>query len=116
MGRTKEEPEKTYPVRVTLNALSSINHIINYIAFFMHEPISAIRVGDDIYRTIDRIEKNPYAFRECEEIPTKSKIYRKAVCLSWLIIYRISPIEVAILDIIHSSRTPRRIKYLRKVK
>lgn len=81
----------------------------------MHEPLNAIRVGDEIFMTIDRIKKNPFAFRECEEIPTKNKIYRKAVCMSWLIIYRITPGEVVILDISHDSRKPQRIISLRKI-
>jgi len=82
----------------------------------MQEPLNAIHVGEQIYRTIDRIGKNPFAFRECEEIPTPNKIYRKAVCLSWMIIYRINTDEVVILDIIHGSRHSNRIRRIVKIK
>jgi plasmid stabilization system protein ParE len=116
MGRTKEEAPKTYSLRVTENALQNLNNITGYIAYIRHEPLNAIRVGDEILNTFDRIEKNPSAFRECEEIPTANKIYRKAICLSWLIIYKIKPSEIVILGIIHSHRSQSRIKRLRKVK
>ena len=116
MGRTKEEAPKTYSLRVTEHALQNIDNITGYIAYIWHEPLNAIHVGDEIVKTIDRIEQNPFAFRECEEIPTKNKIYRKAVCLSWLIIYKIKPVEMVILGIIYGSRKSSRIKALKKIK
>ena len=116
MGSTKEKAPKTYSIRVTENALQNIDDITGYIAYIKHQPLNAIRVGDRIFETIDRIEQNPLAFRECEEIPTKTKIYRKAVCMSWLIIYKIKDSEVVILGIIHGSRRVSKIRSLRKVK
>ena len=116
MGYTKREAPKTYSLRVSDNALQDIDDITGYIAYIKHEPQSAIRVGDEIFATIDRIENNPLAFRECEEIPTKSKMYRKAVCMSWLVIYRIKAGEIVILGIIYAGRSPSKIKALRKVK
>jgi plasmid stabilization system protein ParE len=103
MGNTKEKAPKTYSLRVTENALQNIDDITGYIAFIKHQPLNAIRVGDKIFETIDRIEQNPLAFRECEEIPTKTKIYRKAVCMSWNIIYKIKASEIVVLGIIHGS-------------
>ena len=116
MDRTEKETPKAYSLRITEHALQDIDNITGYIAYIRHEPLNAIRAGDEIFKTIDRIEKNPFAFRECEEIPTKIKIYRKAICLSWLIIYKIKPAEIVILGIIHGHRRPSRIKVLRKIK
>jgi plasmid stabilization system protein ParE len=116
MGRTKEEAPKTYSVRVTEHTLQNLDNITGYIAYIRHEPLNAIKAGDEILKTIYRIEKNPFAFRECEEIPTINKIYRKAVCLSWLIIFKIKPTEIVILGIINGHRRASRIKSLRKVK
>lgn len=116
MGRTKEEVTKTYSIRVTEHALQNLDNITGYIAYIRHEPLNAIKVGDEILKTIDHIEKNPIAFRECEEIPTINKIYRKAVCLSWLIIYKTKTTEIVILGIIHRHRRPSMIKSLRKMK
>ena len=116
MGQTKEETGKSYSIRITRQAFRSFDQIIGYIAIFMQEPLNAISVGEQIYKTIDRIGKNPFAFRECEEIPTPNKIHRKALCLSWLIIYRVNPDEVVILDIIHGSRQSNHIKRMKKIK
>jgi plasmid stabilization system protein ParE len=79
-----------------------------------HQPLNAVLVGDKIFNTIFRIGKNPFAFRECPEIPTKNKIYRQAVCLSWLVIYKIDSLEIRILGIIHSGRKKSRIRNLKK--
>ena len=116
MGSTKEKTPKTYSLRVTENALQNIDDITGYIAYIKHQPLNAIRVGDKIFGTIDRIEQNPLAFRECEEIPTKIKIYRKAVCMSWNIIYKIKTSEIVVLGIIHGSRRASKIRKLKKVK
>ena len=89
MAVPKEKAPSAYKVRITENAHQDIDYITGYIAFINHQPLNAIRVGDVIFDTIDRIRQNPYVYRECEEIPTRNKIYRKAVCLSWLIIYKI---------------------------
>jgi plasmid stabilization system protein ParE len=116
MGNAEEKAPKTYTLRVTENALQNIDDITGYIAFIKHQPLNAIRVGDKIFETIDRIEKNPLTFRECEEIPTKTKIYRKAVCMSWNIIYKIKHPEIIILGIIHSSRRASKVRSLKKVR
>lgn len=116
MGSTKEQAPKTYSLRVTEGALQNIDDITGYIAYIRHQPLNAIRIGDKIFGIIDRIEKNPLAFRECEEIPTKTKIYRKAVCMSWNIIFKIIASEIVILGIIHGSRRAGRVRALRKVK
>ena len=101
MGRSKEEAPKTYSLRITEHASRNIDYITGFIAYIRHEPLNAIRIGDEIYRTIDRIKKNPLVFRECEEIPTRNKIYRKAVCLSRMIIYKIESPNILIPGIIH---------------
>ena len=116
MGSTKEKAPKAYSLRVTGNALQNIDDITGYIAYIKHQPLNAIRVGDKIFEAIDRIEQNPLGFRECEEIPTKTKIYRKAVCMSWNIIYKIKASEIVVLGIIHGSRRASKIRKLKKVK
>ena len=116
MGSTKEKTPNIYSIRISDCAQQDFDEIIDYIAYIKHQPLNAIHVGDKIFETIDHIEKNPLTFRECEEIPTKNKIYRKAVCMSWLIIYKIRITEIVILGIIHGSRRTSRIRSLRKVK
>ncbi len=116
MDNTKEKASKNYSLRITENALQNIDDITGYIAYIKHQPLNAIRVGDKIFETISRIERNPLAFRECEVIPTKTKIYRKAVCMSWNIIYKVKASEVVVLGIIHGSRRPSKVKRFKNVK
>ena len=116
MGRQKKTAPKSYQIRVSVNALQNIDEITGYIAFINQQPLNAIKVGDAIFEVIDRIAANPFAFRECEELPTQTRMYRRAVCYSWRIIYRIKADEIVVLGIIHHSRRPSRVKALRKIK
>jgi plasmid stabilization system protein ParE len=116
MGGKEEETTKPYSVRITDSALQNIDSITGYIAYINHQPLNAIRVGDAIFETIARIGQYPFAFRECEEMPTKNKIYRKAVCLSWLIIYRIKGNEVIIIGVLYASRRASKVRALRRIK
>lgn len=81
----KEKTSGHYSLRISVNTLQNIREITGFIAFVKHQPMNAIKVGDKIFEAIERIQLNPFSFRECEEIQTKTKIYRKAVCMSWLI-------------------------------
>ena len=116
MGNAKKENPDVYSLTISKQAIQNIDQITDYIAYIKHEPINAIHVGQEIFKTIERIEKNPLAFRECSEIPTKNKIYRKAVCLSWLIIYKVRLYEITILGIIHQHQRPSHIKSIQRVK
>lgn len=116
MGQKKKITAETYKVTVSLNALHHIDEITGYIAFIEQQPANSVKVGDALWDTIDRIAQNPFAFRECEEMITQNKIYRRATCYSWSVIYRVSGKEILILGIIHHSRKPARIRRLRKIK
>ncbi|MEI8279018.1 MAG: type II toxin-antitoxin system RelE/ParE family toxin [Bacteroidota bacterium] len=116
MGKQLKENTKDYEVKLSTYALHNIDEITGYIAFIDHQPINAIKVGNAIFDTIERISLHPFAFRECEELATKVKKYRRAVCLTWLIIYKISGSTITILGIIHTSRRPHIIRTLKKNK
>ncbi len=116
MGKAKKGTSQTRQVRVSNFARQKIEETIKYIAFVNQQPLNAVRVNEAIENTITRIAENPYTYKECEQLPTKAKMYRQAVCLSWLIIYKISAAEILILSVIHGARNPSKIKALRKVK
>lgn len=65
MGEQKKTTAKTYAVKVSLNALQNIDEITGYIAFINQQPLNAIKVGDALFATIDRIAANPFLFRQC---------------------------------------------------
>jgi plasmid stabilization system protein ParE len=116
MGRKEKATPKAYQVRISTNALQNIDEITGYIAFINLQPMNAIKVGDAIFATIDRIELNPLAFKECVELPTKTKMYRTAACHSWSIIFKITSSEIVILGVLHSARRPSKLRALRRVK
>ena len=47
--------------------------ITTYIAFVKHQPINAIRVGDKIFETIDRIGLNPLSIENAKKFLLKLK-------------------------------------------
>ncbi len=114
MGRQKKTTAKTYKVVLTQTAAQNIDEITGYIAFINQQPANAIKAGNAIFETIERIGRHPLAFRECEGLETKTKIYRRAVCLSWLIIYKVSGTTITVLGILHSSRKPSNLKKLKR--
>lgn len=116
MGKKENPTAKKYEVRLSISALQNIDEITGYIAFIELQPDNAAKVGDAIYDTIDRIQLHPLAFRECEELATKGRIYRRARCFSWSIIYKVTGTDVLILGIIHDSRKPIHTKKLRSIK
>jgi plasmid stabilization system protein ParE len=103
-------------IRVLDEAYTDIENIIDFIAQDKLQPLNAIKVGENIFATLQRIYYNPFVFKECAPLTTKAKMYRQASCLSWLIIYKITSTEIIILGVIHSARSPSRIKKFRKIK
>jgi plasmid stabilization system protein ParE len=116
MAEKKKPSHQAYEVRISTNALLNIDEITGFIAFIKKQPYNAIKVGDTLFEMIETIGRNPLAYKECKEIPTKSKMYRSAYCLSWHIVFRIKENIVLILGIIHHSRRPSKIRKLRIIK
>ena len=104
-------------LRITDNAIDNLEEILFYLEFIKYSPDSAKRAKTKI---IQKIKKNilihPHSYRECEEIITKTKIYRKALCSPYWIIYKIKPFEIVILGFIHTSQSSSKTKALRRVK
>ena len=116
MGKATKRVTKIRQVRVSNYALQNVTEIIEYIAYVNDQPLSALKVNEALEAAVLKIANNPFAYKECEQIPTETKMYRRAVCLSWLIIYKITATEILILGIIHAARSPKEIKKLRKNK
>ncbi len=114
MGFEKKTIAEAYQVRLTDNASQNIDEIADYIGMVNRQPSNAIMVVDKIYSQFDKIKKNPFAFKECPSLPSKSKMYRQANCYNWQIIFRVLKDEIAIL--IHGSRKRSRIKLLSAIK
>ena len=116
MEQQEKATAKNLPVRFSESAISNIDEITGYIAFIKQAPLAAIKVGDGIFATIEKINFNPWKYKECEQLRTKNHIYRITPYKSWHIIYKIKRTEILILGIIHSSRKPSKLSTLRKIK
>lgn len=113
MGKTKKATAKARTIRVHQDAVQDVADISYYIGVTQQQPLNAVKVSKAIEKAIDKIALNPFAYKECEQLSTKTKVYRQAVCLSWLIIYKVTATEIIVLGIIHTSRRPTQIKKLR---
>src|SRR5690348_9827868 len=101
MGKKEKQTSSSFRLSISLAALNDFDEITDFIAYVNKQPMNAIKVGDAIFKAIDKIRENPFVYKECEAIPTKTKMYRQAVCLSWLIIYKVMKNEIRVLGIIH---------------
>jgi plasmid stabilization system protein ParE len=63
MGNSEKETTENYTIRISNNAIQNINDITGFIAYIQHQPLNAIKVGDMIFDTIDKIEQNPLIFQ-----------------------------------------------------
>lgn len=79
MGKKENETPKPFRLSISLAALNDIDEITDFIAYVNGQPLNAIKVGDAIFDTIEKIRKNAFAYKECEAIPTRTKIYRQAI-------------------------------------
>ena len=57
-----------------------------------------------------KIKNNPFVYSECENIPTKTKIYREARYKTWLIIFKVKSAELIILGVLNSKQKPSSFK------
>ena len=104
-------------LRITNNALDNLEEILFYIEFIKYSPAGAKRVEAKIIQIIKKnIQAHPFSFRECDEIHTKTKIYRKALSSPYWIVYKIKPFEIVILGFIHTSQAPSKTRTLRRIK
>lgn len=113
MGQNGTKNPETRKVRILDGVFQDLKQTIHFIAITSGQPLNAKKVSGAIAAAIQRIAVAPFAFKECEQLPTKSKIYRQAACLSYLIIYKVTKTEIIILKIIHSARKSTEIRKLR---
>lgn len=116
MDKEEKTATQTRKVRILHEAFRDIDQITDFIAVNSQQPLNAIKVAENILRTIEKLGQNPFAYKECRQLPTKTKMYRQVKCLSWLIIYKIFTAEILVLGVIHGLRNPIQIRKLRKLK
>ena len=112
MGTETETNPKSYTLIIKKTFYNNLDQIVNYIAFVQKEPLNAVKVGDGIINTMNKIIENPMIYSECENIPTKTKIYREARYKTWLIVFKVKTNQVTILGVLSSKQKPTAFKKL----
>ena|ERR1035437_4011550 len=69
-----------------------------------------------LHYIIDELEYQYNLHPECKHLPTKGKIYRNIIFGKYIVIYRITPKNVEVLTLIHTSRSVAKIKTARSIK
>ena len=110
MGPGNTENTETYSLVITDQYYDNLKQIIYYIAVKQKQPLNAVKVAEGINKTMNKIIENPLIYAECENIPTKTKIYREAGYKSWLIIFKIKASEITILGVLNGKQKPTDFK------
>ncbi|WP_310379419.1 type II toxin-antitoxin system RelE/ParE family toxin [Flavobacterium sp.] len=113
MGEKKTRDFESYSLIVSNNYYSNLQEIIDYIQFVKLQPLNAVKVGDGIQDTMNKIILNPTIYAECENIPTKSKIYREAVYKTWQIVFKLKDNNVTVLGVLSGKRKPSRYRKIK---
>lgn len=114
MEREGKRFTESYKLIIKSFYFESLEKIVNYIAEENKEPLSAIKVARGINKSMEKIIENPTSYSECENLPTKSKLYREARYKSWLIIFKLNKSEVIILGVLNGKQKPKTFRNLRK--
>jgi toxin ParE1/3/4 len=107
--------QKVLPVVFSANTLQSLEAIYDYGAETF-SPAIAEQFVLDLIEKLDGLCTNYDIHAECRFLKTKSRRYRMFTFVSYLVIYRIAKEQVAILTIIHKSRSIARIRAARRIK
>ncbi len=113
MGREKAEDSKQYTLEISEKYFQNLEEIVDYIAFEKHQPLNAVKIGNGINKTMIKITQNPLIYSECENLPTKTKIYREATYKTWLIIFKLKNNHITILGVLSGKRKSSSFKKLR---
>lgn len=100
MGKGNTDDKRTYTLIVTDKYYADLKQIIYYIAEKKKQPLNAINVSKGINSAMSKIVDNPLIYAQCENIPTKTKIYRETRYKSWLIIFKVKASQVTILAVL----------------
>jgi hypothetical protein len=73
---------------------------------------TVVKAAAGINKTMSKIIDNPLAYAECENIPTKTKIYREAGYKSWLVIFKVKSKQVTILGVLSGKQKAATFKSL----
>lgn len=106
MGKEKTTDIKSYSLIIKDRYYDNLEQIVDYITFVQKQPLNAIKVSDGITQAMSKIIENPLIYAECENIPTKTKIYREAGYKTWLIVFKVKANQITILAVLSGKQKP----------
>jgi plasmid stabilization system protein ParE len=68
-----------------------------------------------ISQCVERLHTLYDIYPECRHLATKSRMYRDIILDAHLIIYRITPVRIEVLDIVHGASSIGKIRRVRKI-
>jgi plasmid stabilization system protein ParE len=113
MGTKETRNLEQYSLIVSDKYYSNLQDIVDYIQFVKLQPLNAVKIGDGIQDTMNKIILNPTIYSECENIPTKAKIYREAVYKTWQIVFKLKDNNVTVLGVLSGKRKPSRYRKIK---
>src|SRR5580692_6928057 len=96
-------------------ALTSLEKIYEYGIETFAYAAATVFIEELIFR-IEQLSTQYLLHPECRYLITKSRMYRNLIHGSYIVIYRINPERIEVLNVLHSSRSISKIKASRKVK
>ena len=78
--------------------------------------IQAERYLQKIRTSLDMLPEYYTYYPPCRHLPTRSHKYRNIIFGSHLIIYRIAPLRIEVLDIVHGAMSVSRIRSVRRIR
>src|ERR1700761_870870 len=103
------------PVVISDLALKSLSQIYDYGTETFAFTAATIFIEELISR-IEKLSSTYLQNPECRYLVTKAKIYRNLIHGGYIVVYRITPTRIEVLNVLHSSRSISSIKATRKVK
>lgn len=96
-------------------AVKSLEHIYVYgIENFAYSAATVFL--EELQSRIQLLSTDFLHYPICRFLPTKTGKYRNFLHGMYLVIYRVTPARIEVLNIIHSSRRPSRMRQARKIK
>lgn len=107
--------QKILPVKYSANTFECIEAIYEYGAETF-SPAIAEQFVLELIQKLDALCSTYLQHAECRFLPTKSKKYQMLMFVSYNVIYRITDEHIAVLTIIHKSRSIAKIRAARRIK
>ena len=76
----------------------------------------ALKLETEFLTVVQSLSHFYLKYPECQNLPTKNKIYRCFAWRSYLIIYRIKSDLIEVLSLFHARQNPNKQKSLRRIK